>query len=53
MNGIGVTEVIYEGINVGDKDFSALVSKMKQAGVEVVYLGGLHTEAGLIMRQMR
>ena len=43
---------MYEGINVGDKDFSALIAKMKEAGVSVVYYGGLHTEAGLIMRQM-
>ena len=41
-----------EGINVGDKDFSALSSKMKEAGVTLVYFGGLHTEAGLIIRQM-
>lgn len=52
MNGLGVTEVVYEGITVGDKDFSALISKMKNAGVGVVYFGGLHTEAGLLMRQM-
>ncbi len=50
-NAAGVTEVLYEGINIGDKDFSALVSKMKEAGVEVVYWGGLHTEGGLIIRQ--
>jgi branched-chain amino acid transport system substrate-binding protein len=53
INGKGVNEAIYEGINVGDKDFSALISKMKAANVEVVYWGGLHTEAGLIVRQMR
>jgi len=53
INGKGVNEAIYEGVNVGDKDFSALVSKMKAANVEVVYWGGLHTEAGLIVRQMR
>ncbi|WP_165134991.1 branched-chain amino acid ABC transporter substrate-binding protein [Affinirhizobium rhizoryzae] len=52
MNKLGVKEAIYEGITVGDKDFSALVSKMKAAGVGVVYYGGLHTEAGLLMRQM-
>ena len=52
MNAAGVTEVMYEGINVGDKDFSALIAKMKEAGVSVVYYGGLHTEAGLIMRQL-
>lgn len=52
LNGKGVTEAMYEGINVGDKDFSALIAKMKQAGVTVVYYGGLHTEAGLMMRQL-
>lgn len=53
MNKGGVTEVMYEGINVGEKDFSALVSKMKQANVDLIYWGGLHTEGGLIVRQMR
>ncbi|MFD2264083.1 branched-chain amino acid ABC transporter substrate-binding protein [Lacibacterium aquatile] len=53
LNGKGVTEAIYEGVTVGDKDFSALVSKMKAANVEVVYFGGLHNEAGLLVRQMR
>ncbi len=52
LNAAGVTEAMYEGINVGDKDFSALIAKMKEAGVSVVYYGGLHTEAGLIMRQL-
>ena len=51
MNEAGVTEAIYEGVNVGDKDFSALIAKMKEAGVSVVYWGGLHTEFGLIERQ--
>ncbi len=52
MNAAGVTETMYEGINIGDNDFSALISKMKEAGVEVVYFGGLHTEGGKIVRQM-
>jgi len=51
MNAAGVTEVMYEGVNVGDKDFSALIAKMKDAGVTLIYWGGLHTEAGLIIRQ--
>ncbi len=49
----GVTEVINESINQGDKDFSALVSKMKQANVGVIYFGGYYTEAGLIVRQAK
>ncbi len=53
MNGKGLKEVLYEGVNTGEKDYSALVSKLKQVNVDVVYFGGLHTEAGLIIRQMR
>ncbi|CAH1667634.1 MAG: branched-chain amino acid ABC transporter substrate-binding protein [Chelatococcus sp.] len=53
MEGKGVKAVLYEGINTGEKDYSALVSKLKAANVDVVYYGGLHTEAGLIIRQMR
>ena len=49
----GGKDAIYEGINPGEKDFSALVSKLKQANVDALYYGGLHTEAGLIIRQMR
>ncbi|HEY8567200.1 MAG TPA: branched-chain amino acid ABC transporter substrate-binding protein [Beijerinckiaceae bacterium] len=53
MNAKGVKEVLYEGVNTGEKDYTALVSKLKQQNVDVVYFGGLHTEAGLIIRQMR
>ncbi len=53
LNNGGITEVIYEGINLGEKDLSALVAKMKNAGAELVYFGGVHTEGGLIVRQMR
>ncbi|PWE57053.1 branched chain amino acid ABC transporter substrate-binding protein [Metarhizobium album] len=51
MNAAGVTEALYEGVTAGDKDFSALIAKMKEAGVSLVYWGGLHTEFGLIERQ--
>jgi branched-chain amino acid transport system substrate-binding protein len=53
MNAKGLKDVVYEGVNPGEKDYSALVSKLKGANVDVVYFGGLHTEAGLIIRQMR
>ncbi|MCC7346088.1 MAG: branched-chain amino acid ABC transporter substrate-binding protein, partial [Variibacter sp.] len=53
MNKGGVKEVLYEGVNLGEKDFSALVSKIKAAGADLVYWGGLHTEGGLLVRQMR
>lgn len=53
LNAAGIQEVIYEGINIGEKDLSALIAKMKDAGAELVYFGGVHTEGGLIARQMR
>jgi branched-chain amino acid transport system substrate-binding protein len=51
MNAAGMQEAMYEATNADDKDFSALISKMKQANVALLYLGGYHTEAGLLVRQ--
>jgi branched-chain amino acid transport system substrate-binding protein len=53
MNAAGLQETMYEAYTAGEKDYSALVSKMKSEGIQVVYVGGYHTEAGLIVRQMR
>jgi branched-chain amino acid transport system substrate-binding protein len=53
LNKAGVKEKMYEAYTQGDKDFNALVSKMKANAIDVVYVGGYHTEAGLILRQMR
>jgi branched-chain amino acid transport system substrate-binding protein len=49
----GVEIAMFEGITAGSKDFSALVSKLKQADVDYVYYGGYHPELGLILRQAR
>src|SRR3546814_16296625 len=51
MNAAGVTEVIREGVNAGNKDFSALIAQMKEAGVTILYWGGLHPEAGLLLKK--
>jgi len=53
LNAAGVQEKMYEAYTQGEKDFNALVSKLKAASIDVVYVGGYHTEAGLILRQMR
>jgi len=53
LNAKGVTETLYDSVTQGDKDFSALVSKMKAAAIDVIYFGGYHTEAGLLVRQSR
>ncbi|TFH46680.1 MAG: branched-chain amino acid ABC transporter substrate-binding protein [Lysobacterales bacterium] len=53
LNNMGVKEAMYEAYTAGEKDYSALVSKMKSEGVDVFYVGGYHTEAGLMVRQAR
>ena len=50
---LGGTPAMYEAYTAGERDYSALVSKLKEAGVDVLYVGGYHTEAGLMARQMR
>ncbi|MCC6779531.1 MAG: branched-chain amino acid ABC transporter substrate-binding protein, partial [Hyphomicrobiales bacterium] len=42
INKGGLREVLYEGVNKDDKDFSALISKIKASGADLVYWGGLH-----------
>lgn len=53
LNKRGITETLYEAYTAGEKDYSALISKMKAAGIDVFYVGGYHTEAGLLIRQAR
>src|SRR6266849_5763042 len=47
LNKAGVKEKLYEAYTQGDKDFNALVSKLKAAAIDVVNVGGYHTEAAL------
>jgi branched-chain amino acid transport system substrate-binding protein len=49
----GLKDVSYEGVNKDDKDFTALVSKIRQARADLVFWGGLYDAGGLIVRQMR
>src|ERR1700751_2005597 len=53
LNKAGVTEKMFESYNKGDKDFTAIVSRMKRDNIDLVYVGGYHQESGLIVRQMR
>lgn len=53
MKAAGKDETMYEAYTAGEKDYSSLVTLMKSNNIGVVYVGGYHTEAGLILRQMR
>jgi branched-chain amino acid transport system substrate-binding protein len=52
MEAAGKKADLYEAYTAGEQDYTALVTKLKNEGVAVVYVGGYHTEAGLIKRQM-
>lgn len=52
LNAGGVNEVLNDALTPGDKDFSALTTRLKAEGVEVIYFGGYHPEAGLLARQL-
>jgi len=49
----GGKPALYEAYTAGEKDYSALISKLKAEGVGVLYVGGYHTEAGLMARQAK
>ena len=53
LNKAGITEKLHESYTKGDKDFNALVSRLKAENIDLVYVGGYYQEAGLILRQMR
>jgi branched-chain amino acid transport system substrate-binding protein len=49
----GVTEAIYDAYDPGAKDYAALIERLQDAGIEILYLGGYGREAGLILRTAR
>jgi branched-chain amino acid transport system substrate-binding protein len=49
----GGTVALRDHINAGEKDYSAVVGKLKAAGIDVLYYGGYHAEFALITRQSR
>lgn len=48
-----INVVLFEGINAGDSDYSAVITNLKSQGVDFVYYGGYHPEMGLLLRQAR
>ncbi|HVE20445.1 MAG TPA: ABC transporter substrate-binding protein [Acidocella sp.] len=48
---LGVPVAYNTSYTAGDKDYSALISRLKQQGITLVYLGGYYSDTGLIMRE--
>ncbi|MGX9177554.1 branched-chain amino acid ABC transporter substrate-binding protein [Mesorhizobium sp. BHbdii] len=53
LNKRGVNETIYDGYAPGKDDYSAEVSRLQAADIAVLYMGGYHTEAALMVRAAR
>jgi branched-chain amino acid transport system substrate-binding protein len=53
INAGGLNEVLYLSLNPGEKDLSAVITRIKSSNVDVIYFGGYHPEGGLLARQLR
>ena len=49
----GMNEKMRWSITRGERDYASLIAELKEKNISVVFFGGYHTEAGLIVRQMR
>ncbi len=49
----GANVVFFDGITAGEKDFSALIARMKKENIDFVYYGGYYPEMGQMLRQAK
>lgn len=50
---IGGKIVAFEGIQLGDRDFRSVLTKIKSASPQAIYFGGVFSEGGILVRQAR
>jgi branched-chain amino acid transport system substrate-binding protein len=53
LRGAGIVMALHETIPAGRSDYSSLVRDLGQANADVVFFGGYHPEAAVIVKQMR
>ena len=53
INTGGMKEDLYLTLTPGEKDLSAVVTRIKAANVDLIYFGGYHPEGGLLSRQLQ
>lgn len=51
LESAGIKVVLFEGINAGDSDYSAVITRIKATQADFVYFGGYYPEMGLLLRQ--
>ncbi|WP_439373325.1 branched-chain amino acid ABC transporter substrate-binding protein [Bradyrhizobium sp. DASA03120] len=47
----GLRDLMRQSYMAGEKDYTALVSRLKREGIQIAYVGGYYAEIGLIVRQ--
>lgn len=52
LNDGGVKEVLSLSLTPGEKDYSALTTRLKSENIDLIYFGGYHPEGGLLARQL-
>lgn len=50
---LGGKVTLFGGINFGDKDFKAVLTRIKSTDPDVLYFGGMYSEAGLVTKQAK
>ena len=50
---IGGAVLSFDGVSIGEKDFKALLTRIKMNRPEGIYFGGVYSECGLIIRQAK
>lgn len=50
---LGGETLAFDGIQVGDRDFRSLLTRVKSLGPQAIYFGGMFSEGGLLVRQAR
>jgi branched-chain amino acid transport system substrate-binding protein len=53
LNRRGVTEVVHQAFVSGQADYGAEIDELQGADIAVAFIGGYHTEIGLMARQAR
>ncbi|MGC5326204.1 branched-chain amino acid ABC transporter substrate-binding protein [Brevibacillus sp. SYSU BS000544] len=49
----GVQVLGFEGITQGEKDYSAVLNQVNSKNPDMVYFGGIYSEAGIVVKQAR
>lgn len=51
LNKIGIVEALFNSITPGERDYTAVITRLKASGIDLVYYGGYQQEMGLLVRQ--